>query len=314
VTMIVDSSESHLVSSLGWIDKSKLWTYEVASGRESYITVGDADYLSLLPGRQDLFACVQQTTCRWPEISAHSISSPRGALARIIVEDDAGVFVGDTTVWQELPSAYLVQGPWDGRVSQRLLLVHAESREVEIQRMAWFDESYDHVYQSIIGVVQVPGSELVVFSVQRDSHPVLYAPQARTALRRISLAGRAGNPVLLFRQTAPELWATDYDTVVRLETSNWLLLDSQHVQPAVAGTAHFIGGLAFDRSERICAVARPASGDVIALDTDTFHVTHRAELGRQPIEVVALRDGRVFSRDWKTGRLLTGMLMPFIGS
>lgn len=310
--MIIDTTESRIVSSLGWIDKSALWTYDVASGRTHNITISDAAYVSLHPGQRDMFACVHHSTNRLPALSAHMITSPGQTLSRISVDDERGVIEGDATVWQYLPAAYVAQGVWDGRIGQRLILVHAESRAIEVQRMEWFDDHYDLVYQRLLDVAPVPSVPHVVISIQRDSHPVLYDPLTRTVVRRISLAGRAGNPILRFRQTAPELWATDYDMIVRLTASDWLLVDALKIQQSAAGTAQFIGDIAFDRAEHLCAIARPASRDVIALDTKTFQVSHRAETGHQPIEVVIRKDGRVFSRDWHTGELRSSTLMPIV--
>jgi hypothetical protein len=63
----------------------------------------------------------------------------------------------------------------------------------------------------------------------------------------------------------------------------------------------------------LCVVGRPFSGDVIGLACDSFEITRRAALGRQPLDVAVLSDGRIFARDWKTGDPLVGMLESFGG-
>jgi hypothetical protein len=55
-------------------------------------------------------------------------------------------------------------------------------------------------------------------------------------------------------------------------------------------------------------VARPFSADVVGVDVATLKITQSAKLGRQPLELVALPDGEVIARDWKTGDLLRGRL------
>ena len=70
----------------------------------------------------------------------------------------------------------------------------------------------------------------------------------------------------------------------------------------------FTGDYSFNRDETLCAVARPFSGDVVALDTEQFRITHYSKLGKQPLEVCLLSDGTVYSRDWKTGNFLKGKL------
>jgi len=70
----------------------------------------------------------------------------------------------------------------------------------------------------------------------------------------------------------------------------------------------FIGEYGFDKDESVCVVARPFSGDIVGIDPNSFKVILRAETKGQPLEVGILCDNRVISRDWKTGRLLQGIL------
>jgi hypothetical protein len=69
----------------------------------------------------------------------------------------------------------------------------------------------------------------------------------------------------------------------------------------------FIGEFAF-AVDGTCVVARPFSGDVVAIDNPTLRIMRKATLGQQPLEVAALEDGRVIARDWQTGTLLQGHL------
>lgn len=122
------------------------------------------------------------------------------------------------------------------------------------------------------------------------------------------LSGGHGNPELFFRRRAAELWAADYDTLIKLESTLWRVVRSRKLQKAASGTAQFIGEFSFDANETLCAVARPFSGDIVGIDPDTMRTKYRAKVGSQPIEVALLRDRRVFARDWQTGSLLAGKL------
>jgi hypothetical protein len=157
-------------------------------------------------------------------------------------------------------------------------------------------------------VIGIPGNTALIISVQRDSCPVLYDPKERKVIQKLTLAGRHGNPKLRFRRTANEVWADDYDSLLRLDPQDWSVLNQIRLQGAATGTAQFIGTFCFNKNETLCAVGRPFSGDVVALDTRTFKMTHKAVVGRQPLDVALLSDGRVFARDWKTGDLLKGRL------
>src|SRR5262249_24611281 len=179
---------------------------------------------------------------------------------------------------------------------------------VELQQLEWYGREYDKGYQGIVGVTEVPGRSLLIVSVQRDSHPVLYDPVLRRKMGSLKLAGRAGNPTLFFRRRANELWADDYDTILKLEPDTWRVLRSRRLQSALGGTGRFIGRFAFDADETLCTVARPYAGDVIALDPHTLRLRFRAKTGSQPLEAIALPDRSVVARDWKTGALLRANL------
>jgi hypothetical protein len=82
---------------------------------------------------------------------------------------------------------------------------------------------------------------------------------------------------------------------------------SKRLQDTATGAAQFIGEFEFNKDESLCAVARPFSGDVIALDILTFEIRYCCKTGGQPLKAVLLKDGRVFARDWKIGALLKGI-------
>jgi hypothetical protein len=163
-----------------------------------------------------------------------------------------------------------------------------------------YSDGYDKGYEGIIGVVEVPNDDLLIISVQRDSHPVLYDPRAREKVGTLELCNRVGNPNLFFRRRANELWADDYDTVVKLEPVTWRVLGSRLVQPPTTGTN---GQFSFYADESLCAVARPFSRDVLGSDSTTLQTRFQCALDGQPIEAVVLPDRSVSARDWKSGTL-----------
>jgi hypothetical protein len=305
--MLLDPNERTIISSMGWVDGGSLWSFDVASGREQRQRIGDAKYCSLHRGEGSLFAVVHHHDANRVEITAHGFAEPGIILSRCIVTANTHSIEGDVAVWSSLPRhyvAYLKQPKW----ADYALIRVAHDGTVSLQTFAWYDERYDKSYQGIIGVTSIPGSRLVIVSLQRDSHPVIYDPETKRKVGEIALSGALGNPRLCFRRTARELWADDYDTVLRLDCDSWKVLKRAKVQQASSATAQFIGQFAFDAEERVCAVARPFSGDVVGLDTGTLEVCCRAELAKQPLEVAVLRDFRIFARDWKTGELSTGTL------
>jgi hypothetical protein len=139
-----------------------------------------------------------------------------------------------------------------------------------------------------------------------DCPAIAETSESRDALKALELRNRIGNPNLFFRRRANELWADDYDSVVKLEPATWRVLGSRLLQPARTGTKQYIGQFSFDADESLCAVARPFSRDVLGLDPTTLQTRFKCALNGQPIEAMALPDGSVNARDWKSGALLRG--------
>jgi hypothetical protein len=187
-------------------------------------------------------------------------------------------------------------------------LVDARTQSAEAQALGWFDESYDVIYQAVTDVTEIAGSRLLVLSIHRDSNPVLYDPEARSRVGVIHLSDNLSGPQLYFRRKSAELWASDLNTLVRVELDSWKVLGRLILQQHAKNLQLWIGKFSFQRDERLCLVARTFAGDALAVDADRFTVTHRAELGGQPLEAVLAQDDRVIARDWKTGRLLEGKL------
>jgi hypothetical protein len=305
--VLTDPLERIVVSSLGWVDGGEIWILDAATGRVSFARLGDAKYLSLHAGRSGFFAAVHHHGSARLEITAHSFSDPQEILSRCSVSRTQRQIVGSLAPWKHLPRhyvAHLAQPAW----SDYALVTICPSEGVTLQTFEWYGDSYDKVTQGIAGVAEIPDSHLVLISVQRSSKLIVYDPDSRCKIREIGLAERGGNPAVLFRRAARELWASDYDTLVKIHADSERTLASHKLQESAPGTAQFIGQFAFDADESICAVARPFSGDVLGLDPKSLRAKHRVALGRQPFEIALLQDGRVFARDWKSGDLLQGTL------
>jgi hypothetical protein len=270
--------------------------------------ISDAKYLSLHAGTKGYFSVIHHYNGEQLCISAHSFTDPPKVLARVSFGPSGNVFEGDPTTWAHLPTAYVAYFKRPALSDFHLFLIEPIRPSTEIVTLDWYDDSYDKGYQGVVGVVKVPDEDKLIISVQRDSHPILYDLTQRKVISKLSLADRSGNPTLRFTQYPRELWADDYDTLLRLDPYDWRIKDSLLLQAASAGCRQFIGAYCFSQDESLCAVARPFSGDIVALNTKKFKITHTCKLGHQPLLVAVLSDGNVYGRDWKTGTLLKGQL------
>jgi hypothetical protein len=308
--MIANADRTVLVSSMGWVDHDSLWVLDVPAARETRVSLGSgARYLSLHASTSSAhFAVAHHFDGPRLELTVHRFTDPARVRARATVREGVQELVGDAEEWQQVPRlyvGYLSLAPWKDYV---LLSVSPSSARIEVQRLGWFDATYDKDYQGIVEVLEIPGQGLALISVARSSTLVMHELSTGQRVGTIELAGRAGNPKLHLRAAVSEVWASDYDSLVVVDPRTWRVVRSRQIQAAKGGTQQFIGDYAFSPQEASCLVARPFSGDVVELDPSSLKITRVAGLGRQPLELAALAEGQVCARDWQTGDMLRGRL------
>ena len=305
--MISHSGFSSIVSSLGWIDGGSLWCLDADSLKVRMVHISEGKYLSLKLGRNGYFSVVHHYDSDRLEITAHSLKDPGEILSRWTLDGTSGYMEGGKEIWENL-NRYYVNYLSRSDLTDFVLIDVSLNGRAAVQELPWYDDQYDKGYQGIIGVTEIPNSNCVIVSIQRNSNPVIYDPTEQRKIGEITLSGNGGNPTLYFRCTKNELWADDYDTLLKIEVGTWRVVKSRRLQDSVSGTSQFIGQFVFDSGEKLCAVARPFSGDIVAIDTKNLKTRYRAKMGRQPIEVAILPNKKVVARDWKTGDLLIGKL------
>ncbi|MBI2116023.1 MAG: hypothetical protein HYT85_13180 [candidate division NC10 bacterium] len=307
--MISNADRTILISSLGWVDHDTLWRFDVPTARVERFPLGSgAQYLSLHSSAADRFVVSHHFDGGRFELTVRPFSDPSQVLARATVTRVERGLVGDSAAWNGVPRlyvGYLSFAPWNDFV---LFMVSPSSGQVEVQRLEWYDDSYDKGYQAVVDVLEVPGERAALVSVQRSSQLILHDLATGRKIGIVELGARGGNPQLQYRSSAQEIWASDYDTIAVIAQKDWRVIRSVRLQDAALGTQQFIGNYSFAADEASCVVARPFSGDVVEIVSSTLKIKRKAKLGRQPLEGICLPGGKVVARDWKTGDVLHGTL------
>ena len=307
--MITSPDGKTIVSSLGWIDGGSLWQIEASKKKMSCIQLSGARYLSLHCGRNGHFSVVHHFESDHLEISVHRFDNVDKIVSRLLIDRSNSRIEGTSEVWRNVPryyTAYLEHVDWTGYT-----LVAIESDyEISLKTFDWFDNSYDHGYQAIVEATEVPHSDLIAVSIQRDSKPVLHDPIKNRKVGEIPLAGRSGIPRLYFSQRSETLWASDYDTLLRLDSSTWDTLATSILQQKMNCVALGIGQFTFNTDETICVVTRPHSGDILGVDPTTLKPKSICQTGGHPYDVTIDENGNILARDKKTGELYAGALAP----
>jgi hypothetical protein len=307
--MISNPERTLLFSSIGWVDHDALWRFDATAARDERLSLGSgARYLSLHSSGSAYFSVGHHFDGARLDLTVHRFSDPMNVVARATVNDEGRQMVGVASAWKEVPLLYVEYlgfEPWKDFV---LLKISPSAAQIEVQRLEWYDGTYDKSYQGVIGVLAVPGEDFALVSVQRSSEVILHDLETGRKRGFIDLGGRGGNPRLQFRNASNEIWASDYDTIVVVDGKEWRVVRRARLQSAAAGTQQFIGDYSFAPDDKVCVVARPFSGDVVGIGVATLKVKSSAKLGRQPLDVMALPRGEVVARDWKTGDLLCGRL------
>ena len=292
-----------MLSSLGWVDGDAIWCFDAAAGTTRSVPQNTgARYTSLHGSDTERFVAVHHFDGKRFSASVGLFSAPEITVSSVSYENGRSSLTGNADAWHGLPHLfveYFTQTWNDG------VLVKIDAGHVHIQRLEWYDASYDKGYESPVNVIALLDPTLALVSVSRRSDLIVHDLETGKAQRTVSLANRHGNPKMALRGT--QLWATDYDTLTLVDVDTWRVLRSKRLQGAEAGTNQFIGDFTFS-PDGTCCVARPYSGDVVAVD-ERMKVRRSAKLGRQPLEAIELPGGEVIARDWKTGDLLRGRML-----
>ena len=67
--------------------------------------------------------------------------------------------------------AYFTFDPWKDFVFLKIL---PEREQIDVQRLEWYDDTYDKGYQGVIDVLELPGESSAVVSVQRSSRLIVH--------------------------------------------------------------------------------------------------------------------------------------------
>lgn len=300
--MIASPDRRVVLSSLGWVEGDAIWCFDVASGTARTIPMNTgARYSSLHSADNERFVIVHHFDGAKFMASVSLFSAPELTVSSVAHEDGRNSLGGNADAWTGMPSLFVehLKTPWNDHV-----LIKIDAGHVHIQRLEWYDSSFDKDYQGVTDVIALPDPRYALISVQRSSELIVHDLETGKAHQRVSLGSQRGNPKLTLRHGGRELWASDYDTLVIVDTHTWRVFRKKRLQGAMSGTGQFIGDYSFS-PDGSCCVGRPYSGDVVALD-ERLKIKRVAKLGRQPLEAIELSNGDVMARDWKTGDLLQG--------
>lgn len=302
--MIINKSENIAISSLGWCDKSSFCVIDIPSHERRLINLENARYVSIKKLIEDYFLCIHHFDGEKIILSIQSFTKPDSVISKIVIQNHNAVFMGDLDLWKSTQRYFVGYLKDNSNSEYKLVEIDPKSQGVTFHCLDWFDSSYDRTSQGIIDVIAIPDSPYLLFSIQRDSTPVLYNMINKKIEKKIKLVGRGGNPVFSFRNKNEELWCVDYDTLVKLRVSDWSIVNFKRLQTTILpGSREFIGDFSFTSDEKYCAVARPASNDIVLLDCLSFRKITGIKVKDKPIAVAVMSDWNCVYRDWKTGEV-----------
>jgi len=293
--MIFDATANLVVGNMGWVDKGALWAFDPVRCAETTITVEGAQYLSLRAGAKGLFRLVHHRSPN-QTISIRSVARPDVELASVEMVRSEPNFIGDLSFWQHVDPAAIIAT----ERGQRLVLIDAgRQRVVDLELALYSNGNYDLGYQGLTDCMTI-GREHVIVSVQRSSELVVIDLDRNARVGAIPLAGRGGNP-MLSKRTQRDFLASDYDTLCRVDAQSLKALNCRRLQEGSAmNSRQFIGD--YDLGWDSCVVARPFSGDVLRLDSESFDEIGGTSVSGQPLAICSISNTQVVTRDWKSGR------------
>ena len=305
--MIVDRAGTRAVSSMGWLERGALWVCDVDSDIPRSVYLSQAESLRLFEGADDHFAVVHDFRRDGLRIGVHCIATPDKEIAACEIADPSTArFHGDAEIWSKVPRYYVgyITGDKDGRAADYLIAIEREPPRARLTPLNWLTKPLDEDYEAPTSVIETPDRRWIIVSMSRTSTLIVLDPRRNVVERKLKLAARRGNPHPRFRM-GDEMWADDYDTLVRISGEGWRQKDTLRVQSeGPDGSMQFIGEFAFTADRTQCLVARPFSGDLAVIDAERFKIERTHALGGQPFEIALLRDASVIARDRRSGLML----------
>ena len=297
--MIVNAKETRIVASFGRYGNLRF--YDVDKRREHTLSIGnESTVLMAYGGKEGLIVTLETASqSQLFELSARAIADPTEVLARIHVDGSSYKFEGDDKCWLSLPKYYYA-------FPNLITIENGTALSVDNLDKADYT-SVNLRGEGFVGATPVPNTEFVLLSQVHDSNLVLYDPHKGKMLRTISLAERHSHPNVFFHPSGNEFWATDYDTVVRVEVEGWSKTGEFRIEFGDGRfDRRFIGYIAFRQDGEFCAVARPYSHDAVVMNAKSFTVVGRVELAGAPYDLALLSSGEIIAAWYPPHPWLTG--------
>lgn len=178
-------------------------------------------------------------------------------------------FEGDHQVWAHVPEQLLVdagddeieragpvppaaagdaQGATVARARRALLRIADGATPIALEGLG-----------DVRSALQVPGSRLVVLGAEQTVS--VYDPVARRELRHLQVTSGGGVPSMRFR-TPEELWVADGDTMLKLETARWEVIDAagSQLQGNVPASSPVVGSSSASFEPLVHGRAAPGPG------------------------------------------------------
>jgi hypothetical protein len=309
--MIVSQSETHLISSFPNVDKNSLWAFDIETGEIQNIPLGPANFITLHPGTNDLFAAVHHYSGERAEISIRNVTRPAESLAKLEIHGQVWRFEGDDEAWPHLPRLYTIY--YTPAITSDpiyyLVQILPGGRAIELTPLEWYERAQIELYGGIVSVTELPDQEHIVYEIARAPKPLWFYSKVKNRItKHLKLTGKTGvERCIRIHEPSLKLWTSDFDRMFQLELGRWFgyhVTDQLEVQPQVSNEPQYVGQFTFTQDWKTCVIARPFRGDVLLVDTEDFKITGRAMTGHQPRAAVMLKNGQIFARDWHTGQLL----------
>lgn len=310
--MLVNKAGTRAIDSLSQVDGGNLWVYDMDASGPELLPVSRAKSISISSLANDLFCVSEDTAIRtsWEDaflnvafrLTARSISNPQRIVSQILIMNETVKVGGDRHVWGNKPltvTPYVRRPKYDGYL---LLLVNLQTESVESQQLDWWEDESGEGLEAVGGAFWLPNDGLLAIRIYRGGRVHVYDPTTRNVVRTVQYGGESGSGDTLIRRMKREVWLVDYGTLVCIDCTTWAAKSVFHARGS------FIGELAFTPDESLCVFPRTSSGEVFAINTETYEVMYHTTLGQYPWSLALLPDLRIIARDWQTGELLTGQL------
>lgn len=212
-------------------------------------------------------------------LTVRAASDPSASVAEAAFDGEKWDFTGNSQAWAQVPE---------------YLLINKDNKKSQILRIADNGELQTlHDLSGVQSITELPDSRLVILA--GDGKLTIHDPIAAVSVAQFTLSGGNPDPIVHTKDSGKEVWVSDKDSLLRVNSRNWEVIDAAGSEGAP------ISYWEFGPAEDVCVVLRAEELNALVLDAQTMEPVAQHFFSRSIDQVMVISDDEILGFDSSEG-------------